>query len=486
MQEQKLYTIEDYRALQDTPAEPFKADLRRMCRAAFGPDWIDKHPGQAAIDRLRGYGFLPEVFIGMYEVMGGEERLHQLGLLPEDKTAAAGKRLVYWRGKKESFSFRLQYEERIPAHSAKFPPRAGILIGKKLVHFDDIEWTDWSIAFQEPLAELLLRQLGEALSTVMSNCIWVTEPVKKEGKLSRYETVSKRFGCSVLESAAPKNLGFACDPERRLLLRYSDYGWKKVLLYSQDPAPLEALEERWSVEWQLREGKRVLDPAKFIHSPAPAAFAEKLEAMSRALLGKRSMALPPEEIRKAETRLGFQFPEALRQFYLRFGKGGKLFTSDSLNDILTLQQMDPEDDALGEEFAEALEQGSLLLAVENQGVWTMYLDLKTGEPWLDWGEGRQDCWGLDLEGALLYLLAMNATGFLPWGGECDMEDTPENRELLGHYFHFFLEGPMAVFADPDKGLVGCRWGEDQVCIMARSQKALDGLERDTGIEVSMF
>ena len=65
MQEQKLYTIEDYRALQDTPAEPFKADLRMMCRAAFGPDWTDQHPGQAAIDRLRGYGFLPEEFIGI-------------------------------------------------------------------------------------------------------------------------------------------------------------------------------------------------------------------------------------------------------------------------------------------------------------------------------------------------------------------------------------------------------------------------------------
>lgn len=486
MQEQKLYTIEDYRALLDTPVEPFKADLRRMCQAAFGSDWADKHPGQAAIDRLRGYGFLPEVFIGMYEVIGGEERFHQLGLLPEDKTAVSGKRLVYWRGKKESFLFWLQYEESIPANAAKFPPRAGILIGRKLVHFDDMEWTDWSNAFQEPLAVLLLRQLGEALSTVMSNCIWVTEPVKKEGKLSRYETVAKRFGCSVLESAASKNLGFACDPERRLLLRYSDYGRKKVLLYSQDPASLEALEERWSVEWQLREGKKVLDPAKFIHSPAPATFAEKLEAMSRVLLGKRSMALPPEEIRKAEARLGVQFPEALRQFYLRFGKGGKLFTSESLNDILTFQQMDPEDDAFGEDFAEALEQGSLLLAVENQGVWTMYLDLKTGEPWLDWGEGRQDCWGLDLEGALLYLLAMNASGFLPWGGECGMEYTPENRELLGHYFHFILDGPMAVFADPDKGLVGCRWGEAQVCIMARSQKALDDLERDANIMVSMF
>ena len=84
MQEQKLYTIEDYRALQDTPAEPFKADLRMMCRAAFGPDWTDQHPGQAAIDRLRGYGFLPEVFIGMSHLPLSRERRCGVRVLPYD------------------------------------------------------------------------------------------------------------------------------------------------------------------------------------------------------------------------------------------------------------------------------------------------------------------------------------------------------------------------------------------------------------------
>ena len=61
------------------------------------------------------------------------------------------------------------------------------------------------------------------------------------------------------------------------------------------------------------------------------------------------MALSAEEVSKAEARLGIQFPEALRQFYLHFGKGGKLFTTDALNDILTFRQMNPKDDAFGED-----------------------------------------------------------------------------------------------------------------------------------------
>ena len=112
--EQKLYTIEDYRALLDTPVEPFKEDLRKLCRTAFGSEWMDKHPGQEAIDKLLSYGIFPPIFIAMYEVIGGEERLHQLGLLSADKAAMAGKMFIYWRHKKESFSFKQEYEGKYP------------------------------------------------------------------------------------------------------------------------------------------------------------------------------------------------------------------------------------------------------------------------------------------------------------------------------------------------------------------------------------
>ena len=66
-----------------------------------------------------------------------------------------------------------------------------------------------------------------------------------------------------------------------------------------------------------------------------------------------------------------------------------------------------------------------------------------------------------------------------------MEDTSENRELLGHYFHFLVEGKMSVFADPDKGLVGCRAGEN-LYIKAHSEKALRQLEENADIVVGEF
>ena len=86
---------------------------------------------------------------------------------------------------------------------------------------------------------------------------------------------------------------------------------------------------------------------------------------------------------------------------------------------------------------------------------------------------------------MLYLLSMNSLGFLSRGGDCDMEDTPESRELLGHYFHFLVEGKMSVFADPDKGLVGCRAGET-LYIKSHTEKALNQLEENADIFVGEF
>lgn len=62
--------------------------------------------------------------------------------------------------------------------------------------------------------------------------------------------------------------------------------------------------------------------------------------MSQALLGKRSLALSREEIERAETRLGIKFPAALREFYLRFGKGGRLMTRESMHNIFVPKDLD--------------------------------------------------------------------------------------------------------------------------------------------------
>ncbi len=45
---------------------------------------------------------------------------------------------------------------------------------------------------------------------------------------------------------------------------------------------------------------------------------------------------------------------------------------------------------------------------------------------------------------------------------------------------------MAVFADPDKGLVGCRYNSEQIYIKAHSEKPLNQLEEYADIFVGEF
>ncbi|MDE7204908.1 MAG: SMI1/KNR4 family protein, partial [Lachnospiraceae bacterium] len=347
------------------------------------------------------------------------------------------------------------------------------------------KWCYWGAQSQfQTLGTALLRLIGEILSQEMPNCVGVQVPVKKEGKLSRYETLAKRLDCVALKSVFPIGLEYLCDPERSLLVRYSDGEQCKVLVYSQTLAEVEKLAEFWNIEWKRREGKKIIDPAAFIQSTVPVTFVEKLEEMSQALLGNQPLALPLDEIEKAEARMGIRFPDALREFYLRFGKGGRLM-SDSMHTVLMPKDLDPKNSNFGEDIAEALKKGSLLLAIENQGVWTMYLDIQTGEPWLDWGEGRQDCWGLNLEETLLNLLAMNALEFLPQAAECEMADTPENRELLCKFFHFLVEGKMAVFVNPERGVVCFREGDDDyIYIAAHKESEMNKLEADIDLQLS--
>lgn len=138
-----------------------------------------------------------------------------------------------------------------------------------------------------------------------------------------------------------------------------------------------------------------------------------------------------------------------------------------------------ENDDFGEVFQKTHDKGSLLLVVEN------LLKLQKRRALDGLGPGPAGLLGLSIEGVLLYLLSMNALGFLSRGGNCDIEDTLENRELLGHYFHFLVEGKMAVFANPDKGLVGCRAGE-HLYIKVHTEKVLNQLEEAAGIFVGGF
>ena len=471
------------------PKEQFKNDLRAMCQAVFGPDWVDRHPGEDAIRRLGSYDFLPGEFAAMYEIIGGEERLHRHGVLPVDGLeldqikcgSGVENYLIFCRDREMEFAFSGDCQYGNTAFK-------GLYCCDR--HDADRrawrEWCFWGAQSQfQTLAAALLRLIGEVLSRETANCVWVQVPVRKEGKMTRYETLAKRLDCVALQSVYCIGFEYLCDPERGLLVRYSDDGCKKVLVYGQSIAALEGLGGQWEIKWQRREGKRILDPATFIQSVSPVTFSEKLEELSQILLGKRSLALTVEQIEKAEARLGIRFPSALRAFYLRFGKGGKLMTAESMHTIMVPGDLEPKSSGSGEAGLEALRQeNSLVLACENQCLWTMYLDLYTGEPWMDWGNGRQDCWGLDLEEVLLYLLAMNAVGFLPQAAECTIEDTPENRELLGRFFHFVVEGKMAVFVNPERGVICVRDREDHVYICARRESEMTRLETDIDLQLS--
>ena len=63
------------------------------------------------------------------------------------------------------------------------------------------------------------------------------------------------------------------------------------------------------------------------------------------------------------------------------------------------------------------------------------------------------------------------------------QDNGESRALLDHFFHFLSIGKQAVFANPQRGLLGCCNGEGLIYILASRGSALEKLEEDADIWV---
>ncbi|HIY21665.1 MAG TPA: SMI1/KNR4 family protein [Candidatus Flavonifractor merdigallinarum] len=477
------------KALQEGPVEPFVAQLKQMCRAAFGMDWTPPAVDAAGMEKLRSYSFLPEAVFAFYETVGGEERLWKQGLYPveriePDSSKAASdesQNLIYYKSREgELWAF---------SNRKCRTPCSGILSDGPGYH---LYWMP--VQPGQTLHAILVRQVGRMLSQWMPNRVWVKLPSTRQKGHTAYQRAAAQLGLTALNEDGKFGWDYACDEQRGLLMDYLIDRQKKCLVYSATPEALEALEQDFEVVWEKRNGEKILDPATFLQTPPPQTFEEKLDMMREILLGKRRMDLPMEEIEKAEKRLGMVFPEPLRAFYQRFGKGGKLMSTESLHTIYTpkeLQTYTVEDEDSDEYEGYTEEEltalgGDLVLAEENQAVWWCRLDRETGEPYLDYGDGERMEMDMGLEGTLLWLLAQQSLGCLANGGDCALEQTPENRAWMEHYFHYLAEGKWEVFVNPERGIIGSRTDENSICIAGRRGTELDKLERDTGLQISYF
>jgi hypothetical protein len=446
---------------------PFLDDLRGMCRAALGSSWTDKPA--ASMDALKQILWLPKEFLTLYETIGSEPVL----LFQNDKGGFFPAEKVHMDPKKGRFGpFFIYYQTGYRDCWGKFsyaadhyPENNGIFVWRSSINGWEQMYAYESV---HTLCDVLLSHAGEQLTARMPNCAWVKVPLGRGEDPDLFLTAAQRLDMTPSKSISYRHYGYAYDVERGLLLQYNDDLQKRCMVYSIKSSSLEEIGEKYPIIWQKRDGEKILDPKTFLQDPPPASFGEKLEMLSVILLGKRSMSLPAEAVEKAEQRLGVVFPEALREFYLRFGKGGKLF-SESLHFIYTPDKLESNGDRL-------------ILADENQYVWRWCLNTATGEIDLDLGNGQWRKWELNLEDTVIWLLASQATEFLSHGGRTMTDLDDESRELFAHYFYFLSE---KVIANPKRGLVGIQ-DEDDFYIMARSAAALEKLETDSGIAVGEF
>ncbi len=225
-------------------------------------------------------------------------------------------------------------------------------------------------------------------------------------------------------------------------------------------------------------------------------FTEKLDLLLELFMCE-DMRVPEKEIEKAEERLHIHFPKALKEFYLRVGKGGNLL--ESQNTIFTPKELlnytaEDEDAEENEDLTEEellAKGGDLVLAEENQAVWFCRLDSKTQKTYLDWGEGERVDWEMSLEDTLLFLLTLNmTTSDALCGAAWEPQDTDmqldEVKKIIADNFLLLVEGEHMVFVDVEQKVLGCQMDEQMIAVATLDEDVLEEWEEQTGIALSWW
>ena len=126
-------------------------------------------------------------------------------------------------------------------------------------------------------------------------------------------------------------------------------------------------------------------------------FKEKLELISKIYFEQDSKnILNKDKIFSIEKKLNISIPEQLQEFYIMFGN--KTDFLEYLYSIISPEKLEVKNDIL-------------TLAVENQGVCSYGLNVKNQKIVYFTDDYKEEI-NLDIEDFILYLLAMQGTGFL--------------------------------------------------------------------------
>lgn len=192
-------------------------------------------------------------------------------------------------------------------------------------------------------------------------------------------------------------------------------------------------------------------------------FKEKLELISKIYFEQDSKnILNKDEIVSIEKKLNISIPEPLQVFYIMFGN--KTDFLECLYSIISLEKLEVKNDIL-------------TLAVENQGTCSYGLNVKNQKIVYFTDDYKEEI-NLDIEDFILYLLAMQGTGFL----DCVVQTDTSCLDILNRNFIKMseIDGNYCVYCYTDKA-IGFVSGND-IFLSAQGDEIVNDIEEKYGLQ----
>lgn len=192
-------------------------------------------------------------------------------------------------------------------------------------------------------------------------------------------------------------------------------------------------------------------------------FKEKLELISKICFEEdNKKILNKYKIVSIEKKLNISIPEQLQEFYIMFGN--KIDFLECLYSIISPEKLEVKNDIL-------------ILAVENQGVCSYGLNVKN-QKIVYFTDDYEEEINLDIEDFILYLLAIQGTGFL----ECVVQTDTSCLDILNKNFIKMSEinGNYCVYCYTDKA-IGFVSGND-IFLSAQDDEIVNNIEEKYGLQ----
>lgn len=227
----------------------------------------------------------------------------------------------------------------------------------------------------------------------------------------------------------------------------------KLVIASDDTDGLAEIAGKQKIRWLQKDGKKIVDPKYFCTDTIPEDFEERLAMMYQILFGNTCKHMDTER---------WNLPEELKVFYRIFGN--KKAILDSQYGIVPIHELSAND-------------GYFCFAEEEQGACAYLIKSETWEIFFN-NEENLCKLNMTLADFILYLLAVQGTGICTAQGL--IADNMENKQ----FFAEIILGDERVYINRKRKIIGFRYNEESILIMAKTESAFWKLEEQCGILIS--